>query len=53
MDGIEKMNHSLDFAKEFLAKMAENPKQLDSIPEGALLIPYPVPVSKKSAKAKA
>ncbi len=43
---------NLEFAGEFLARIAEEPEVLDSIPEGALLVPYPVPVPRKSDKAK-
>lgn len=50
---IEEMNRNLDFAVRFLSKLAENPEFLDSIPEGALLVPYPVPVKGKGAKAEA
>lgn len=50
---IEEMNRNLEFAKEFLAKAVEDPHLLDSVPEGALLVPYPIPVHKKEEKAKA
>ncbi|MFQ6137088.1 MAG: hypothetical protein ACE5PM_07915 [Candidatus Hydrothermarchaeales archaeon] len=47
---IEEMNRNLEFAKEFLTKVAEKPDVLDSIPEGALLVPYPVPVVEKGER---
>ncbi|MEE8401918.1 MAG: hypothetical protein V3R86_07170 [Candidatus Hydrothermarchaeaceae archaeon] len=51
---IKEMNRNLEFAKEFLAKAAEDPNLLDSVPEGALLVPYPILIHKKEEeKAKA
>ncbi len=49
---IEERGRNLDFAKEFLAKVVEDPNLLDSIPEGALLVPYLSPQSIKKGKKK-
>jgi hypothetical protein len=50
---IEEMSRNLDFAKGFLTKLIEDPALLDRIPEGAILVPYPVPAHEKKEKAKA
>ncbi len=44
---IEEMNRNLEFARDFLARAVEDPNLLDSVPEGALLIPYPIPIHKE------
>jgi hypothetical protein len=44
---IKEMERNLDFAREFLAKVEEYPDLLDTIPDDAVLIPYPVPLHNK------
>jgi len=41
------MERNLDFARDFLAKVEKDPDLLDSIPDDAVLVPYPVPLHNK------
>ncbi len=44
---IKEMERNLDFARDFLAKVEKDPDLLDSIPDDAVLVPYPVPLHNK------
>ncbi len=50
---IKEMERNLDFAREFLAKVEEGPDLLDSIPDDAVLVPYPVPLHNNKEQGKA
>lgn len=44
---VAQFERNLDYAKKFLLDVLEDPAIFDAIPDGAVIVPYPVAATKR------